>query len=74
MADCYTIDMEAIETALADYLDWFESYPDMDMDEESGLLKMKWNSSKQDEIEASEMIGTCYITCTLKRYSYSLGY
>ena len=57
MADCYTTDMAiAIETALADYLDWFESCPDMDMDEESGLLKMKWNSSKQDEIEASEMI------------------
>jgi hypothetical protein len=38
-----------IGEALFDYLKWFEIGPDMEIDKESGLVKMPWNHAKNDE-------------------------
>lgn len=37
-----------IGSALLDYLDYFESCPDMDVDEASGLSKLVWDAEKDD--------------------------
>lgn len=39
-----------IRAALFDYLQWFESCPDMELDKESGLQKMTWDFSKNEEL------------------------
>ncbi|MGI8832369.1 MAG: bifunctional DNA primase/polymerase, partial [Nitrososphaeraceae archaeon] len=47
LADNYTNDMEAIETALKEYLDWFERGPELKS--ENGLKKIEWNNEKNEE-------------------------
>jgi hypothetical protein len=42
-----------IQAALFDYLKWLEIRPDMEIDKESSLPKIKWDCSK-DEIKAKE--------------------
>ena len=37
-----------INSALLDYLEWFESCPDMLMEKDSGLFKMSWNTEIDD--------------------------
>jgi hypothetical protein len=44
-----------VQSALFDYLKWLEIRPDMEVDKESSLPKIKWDYSK-DEIKAKEYI------------------
>jgi hypothetical protein len=41
--------MAKIGEALIDYIKWFEIGPEMEIDKESGLVKMPWNHTKNDE-------------------------
>ena len=40
--------IDKVRVALFDYLEWFESCPDLSLDKESGLQKIIWNPEKDD--------------------------
>jgi hypothetical protein len=42
--------LQKIQAALFDYLKWLEIRPDMQVEKESGLPKIQWDFSKDDEI------------------------
>jgi hypothetical protein len=45
-----------IQAALFDYLKWLEIRPDMQIDSESGLPKIEWDASKDDEESLKKII------------------
>ena len=45
-----------ISSALLDYLEWFESCPDMLMEKDSGLFKMSWNPEIDDSLPKRYLI------------------
>jgi hypothetical protein len=47
---------QKIQSALFDYLKWLESRPDMQIDNESGLPKIEWNTAKDDEESLKKII------------------
>ena len=40
--------IDKVSVALFDYLEWFESCPDMSLDKQSDLQKMTWDPEKDD--------------------------
>jgi hypothetical protein len=54
---------ELIKTALFDYLKWLEIRPDMEVDPDSSIPKIEWDTSKDDEdsllkiIKLSDLLG-----------------
>ena len=48
--DDFNIRIAEIKGALFDYLKWFEIIPEMAIDNETGLLKVAWNSEKNEEL------------------------
>ena len=45
-----------INSALLDYLEWFNTCPDMSMEKDSGLFKMPWNSEIDDSLSKRYLI------------------
>ncbi|MGC2599411.1 MAG: hypothetical protein WA395_14930, partial [Nitrososphaeraceae archaeon] len=48
--DDFSIRVGEVKKALVDYLKWFEIIPGTAMDNETGLLKVAWNSEKNDKL------------------------
>jgi hypothetical protein len=45
-----------IKQTLLDYLQWFEIGPGLSIDKENGLVKMAWNSERDDEIAITYIV------------------
>ena len=56
--DNYNDKTQKIKKALFDYLEYFESCPNMELDPESGIPKIRWDSTKSisNQIEAQNII------------------
>jgi hypothetical protein len=48
--------IRAVKLALFDYLEYFESCPNMEVDPESGIPKIKWNSANQVQEQTQRYI------------------
>ena len=48
--DDFSIRIGEVKKALVDYLKWFEIIPGTAIDNETGLLKVAWNSEKNDKL------------------------
>jgi hypothetical protein len=58
--------IDKIRVALFDYLEWFESCPDMSLDKESELQKMTWDPEKDDSMAKRYIIRLAMLLAHLR--------
>lgn len=58
--------IDTISVALFDYLQWFESSPDMSLDKESDLQKMVWNPERGDTMAKRYIIRLAMLLAHLR--------
>ena len=58
--------IDTISVALFDYLQWFESSPDMSLDKESDLQKMVWNPERDDTMAKRYIIRLAMLLAHLR--------